>query len=171
MSNPTPSPAQRITVPLPSTAPLPPRLRSAINAALVAHNVIPGIQAALLHECQVSGFVAALRARALELLRAGECAGYAEVMATVVGEVRASNERALTTGKVGVNGAVGRAQKGKDEGEDEDEDEEEEDGEDEAGFGSGSGAGLQVPERVVREGIRVVKGALEGVVDIGPDEV
>lgn len=130
------------------SGPLPPRLRNALNTALLSSNSIPAIQAALLHECQASGFVAAVRARVRELLRSGQCASYGEVMARIMAEIR-GEDGMLSNGNGNGTGAAAAAAAA-------------------AGAG-GSPERLKVPVRVIEEGVRVVRQALEGVVEIGDD--
>lgn len=144
------SAAARVTVPIQSTSNLPPNLRSSINNALVSHNAIPAIQTALLNECQSSGFVTALRARVLELLRSGQCTSYGDIMATVMAELKAN---AIQDGSGPfVNGGTVMV------------------GEEINGSGTVDSGQLKVPARVIEEGVKVVRGALEGCVDIVGEE-
>ncbi|MCJ1393535.1 hypothetical protein MMC18_006410 [Xylographa bjoerkii] len=135
-------------VPIPPGGTLTTPLRSQLNAALLSTSAIPTIHAALLHECQASGWLDLIKARVLDLLRSGECVSYGEVMAVVLREMkgngRMDGEGSFAVKKEnGVNGVNGA--------------------------GSGKGA-LRVPERVVEEGVRVVRGCLEEVVDIEGEE-
>lgn len=115
-------------------APLTPNLKSAINNALLAHNAIPKIQAALLHQCQATGFTAALRQRTLDLLRNGECNSYTEVMDKIIAELKISSDDTIVHNGNGKNG---------------------------------TSSGLKVPIEVVREGIDIVRHAIEPFIQVG----
>ncbi|MCJ1446283.1 MAG: hypothetical protein MMC23_006788 [Stictis urceolatum] len=141
-----------LTLPPPSS-PLTPHVRSQINTALLTSNSIPKIQAALLHECQASGFITALRARCLELLRSGECASYGELMGVVMQEVRGDN-----VGVIGGDSGGGSSGGGI-----------KENGVNGTGTGKKEEGRLRVPKRVVEEGVGVVKSALEGCVVFGEE--
>ncbi|CAF9931063.1 MAG: hypothetical protein GOMPHAMPRED_005807 [Gomphillus americanus] len=113
--------------------PLAPNLKSAINNSLLAHNAIPKIQAALLHQCQASGFTATLRQRTLELLRAGECNNYGEVMDKIIAELKLGSP----DDSIAVNGK------------------------------NGTDAGLKIPAEVIKNGIEIVRDAIEPVIQVG----
>ena len=131
--------SQRVSVPSShASAPLSQSLRSSINAALVANNAVPAIQSALLHECQASGFTAAIRTRAIDLLRSGTCSTYAEVMHEIMTEIKNTTSAEAPGGAAQTNGENGT------------------DGE----------RRLKVPRKVVEEGVKVVRAALESCVDI-----
>ena len=114
-------------------APLAPNLKSAINNSLLAHNAIPKIQASLLHQCQASGFTSALRQRTLELLRAGECNNYGEVMDKIIAELKLGSP----DDSIAVNGK------------------------------NGTDLGLKIPADVIKNGIEIVRDAIEPVVQVG----
>ena len=118
-------------------APLTPNLKSAINNALLAHNTVPKIQAALLHQCQATGFTSALRQRTLELLRSGECNSYTEVMDKIIAELKISTD---DTSAVVVTNGNGK---------------------------NGTNSGLRVPVEVVKEGIDIVRHAVEPFIQVG----
>lgn len=133
---------QRVSVPSGTDfRPLSPALRSAINEALIANNAVADIQAALLHECQLAGFTTAIRARVVDLLRSGDCTTYAEVLREVLGEIRSATAESDTAG--------GTARLNGEEGDAADEDRK-----------------LKVPKRVMEEGVKKVKAALETCVDV-----
>ena len=136
--------AQRVSVPAKSSAgPLPDNLRSALNAALLANNAVPTILTSLLDECQRSGFTAAIRARVADLLRSGECTTYGEVMREVMGEIKSSSDVASSN--------VAATSNGED-------------------LGPDGERKLKVPKRVIEEGVKQVRAALETCVDIVNDE-
>jgi hypothetical protein len=119
---------------------LTPTLKSNINNALIAHNAIPKIHAALLHECQASGFTASLRARALELLRSGECNKFGEVLDRIMLELKPDSEN----GRGSVNGNS-------------------------KGNGDNN-TRLKIPDTVVKEGVRIVREAIDPVISVVLDE-
>ncbi|MCJ1413385.1 hypothetical protein MMC19_007490 [Ptychographa xylographoides] len=142
----------RISVPAAPT--LDPSLRTKINSALLEKNAIPTIHASLLHECQASGWLDRIKARIYDLLRSGECASYGEVMAVVMGEMKGGErDRAFEVKREngvkenGVNG-TGKAN----------------------GISNEEGEGMRVPVRVVEEGVKIVRGVLDGVVDVVVEE-
>jgi hypothetical protein len=99
----------------------------------------------LVQELAAAGWTTALRERVRELVRSGECASYGEVMRKVLGDVRV------------VEGGVGR---GVEEGV----------GGLKEGDGVGGSGGLVVPERVVREGVKVIRKELERVATVVVDD-
>ena len=132
--------SQRVSAPTAaaSSAPLPNSLRSSVNAALLANNAVPAIQSALLHECQASGFATAVRARAVDLLRSGDATTYADVLREIMAEVRGASAD---------GGDAAALRNGE-------------------GGAEGSERKLKVPQRVIEEGVKVVRAALETCVDI-----
>ena len=133
-----------------------PTLRSQINHALLSHNAIPALQASLLHECQASGWLEQVRARVLELLRNGECTTFGEVMLVIMEEVKGGNADAAFSKKerTQANGVNGRKEinveamsRGR----------------------NSEGRDLRVPNKVIEEGVKIVRGVLDQVVDIGDD--
>jgi hypothetical protein len=129
-----------------SSTPLPQNLVNDITTALLTANAIPRIQAVLNHELAATGWTANLRSFVLQLLRSGECTTYDELMERVLEEVRSKPGQQMTEKSInGVNGTGNsKVQSGKsvDEG------------------------GLLVPDKAVREGIKVVRKELEGVCEI-----
>ncbi|KAF2489635.1 hypothetical protein BU16DRAFT_566742 [Lophium mytilinum] len=139
------------TTPLPSTAataPLPPLIQNALYSALMTSRSIPTIQATLTHELQASGWTTNLRAYIQQLLRSGECATYNEVMARLMEETRvqkSGRENGVNGHANGVvNGVDGNAERPR----------------------SVEEGGILIPERAVREGVRVVRRELEKVVEV-----
>ena len=145
----------RITIP--PQPRLNPALRTQINSALLSHNAIPALHASLLHECQASGWLEQIRARVLELLRNGECVTFGEVMQVVMEETKGGNAGGafMTKEKAEINGINGKKEvNGKARGRE----------------SRGGLMDLSVPAKVVEEGVKIVRGVLEQVVDIGEDE-
>ena len=164
--------APTLIIPPNPPTPLSQPLRTDITNALLATSTIPTLQTMLLAECHEIGWLDTVRERALQLIRTGECVTYGEVMGKVVGEAKVwgtADERDgklvngiqhSATGKSGVerNGAakngINSAIKngvGKEVGKD-------------------TKADVRVPDKVVREGVRVVKAALDKVVKIEEQE-
>ena len=144
MSSAATAPPQRVSVPARSSSgPLSDNLRSSLNAALLANNAIPNILNSLLDECQRSGFTAAIRARVMDLLRSGDCTTYAEVMREVMGEIKSASDVETSSGTAVPNGED---------------------------VGPDGERKLKVPKRVIEEGVKQVRAALETCVDIVNDE-
>ena len=138
------SASPRVSVPAGANfSPLSPKLRSSINESLVATNAVCDIQSSLLHECQMSGFTTAIRARVVDLLRSGECTTYTEVMREVMSEIKGSLDAEALGEDAAVNGEEGEGN------------------EDQK---------LKVPRTVVEEGVKKVKAALENCVDVVGNE-
>lgn len=137
-----PSPTKTPTpllIPHPLPTPLPPTLRAPLQSRIVTSNTVPSILSALRSACATSGWEDAIRARVLELLREGEVKDTEELLRRVVGEVR------------GVGG-------------------EEVGGKKDGNNGKGKGRGdLRVPEAGIKEGTRIVRGVLDGCVEIEPE--
>ena len=119
---------------------LPQALFSDIASALLSAGAIPRIQAALLHELQACGWTGSLRAFVLDLIRTGECSTYDEIMTRVLAEARGDD----ATSPAGEHGERAR------------------------GRSSDDGA-IRLPDKVVREGLRVVRKELDDVVDVDLD--
>ncbi|MCJ1354722.1 MAG: hypothetical protein MMC33_004711 [Icmadophila ericetorum] len=122
-------------LPLPSTGNLTPPLRTQIHQILLSTNAISTIHLALLQECQSSGWLEAIRRRALELLRSGECGSFEEVMDAVLREARGKN----------VNGVISN------------------------GTAVEEKTNVKIPETVTAEGVKIVKGVLEEMLDVGEE--
>ncbi|KAF1815365.1 hypothetical protein P152DRAFT_446438 [Eremomyces bilateralis CBS 781.70] len=119
--------------------PLPADLRASLTSALLAQNSIPRIHQTLSHELASSGWTNALREHVKELLRSGQAQSYGEVMRLVV-------EGALKE-EGGKNG-------------------EEANGE---GNGVAQAEVIKIPEKAVKEGLRVVRKELERVCEVVVD--
>jgi len=164
----------RVQIPSRPPSTLAPPLRSDINSALLTTGAIERIQTVLLHNLQATGWTANVRKFCLELLRSGECATYGEVMERVIQEARVGGDLAdgRRDGEAnGVDGVDGL------------------DGLDGLGHGvvdgnvNGEGVNgtngevkqkrvwvdVRIPEKVINEGVKVVREALEEVVEIIED--
>lgn len=118
---------------------------AALTTALITHNSIPLIQATLLHELQASGWTASLRAYITQLMRSGECTRYEELMDRVLEKAMAGIVEDKGRDRNGT--ANGMNGSGKKEGDD----------------------GLRIPDKAIREGIRVVKMELAKVCEVVED--
>lgn len=119
-------------------------LRSQINTSLLSSGAIPTIHASLLHECQATGWLELIKARVLDLLRSGECVSYGEVLSVVMREIKGNGncdgEGAFDVKNENGNGLTnGDAQ---------------------------TKESLRVPRTVVEVGTRLVRDALDLVVNI-----
>ncbi|OCK80501.1 hypothetical protein K432DRAFT_254382, partial [Lepidopterella palustris CBS 459.81] len=119
-----------------STNSLPPSLQNTLYTALLSTTAIPTIQNTLTHELQASGWTSNLRTYIQQLLRSGECTTYNEANGTATNGMNGSGH------KGGSNVAGGEWAKNVEDG------------------------GIKIPERAVREGVRVVRKELEKVVEI-----
>ncbi|KAI9741996.1 MAG: hypothetical protein M1834_000385 [Cirrosporium novae-zelandiae] len=144
-----PSTAPSIPLPASSSFPqgtsLPPALRTQLNTALLTTHTIDTLQITLLTSLQQTGWAERVRARALQLLRSGECTNYGEVMSRVCEEVRGELDGTgsqMKQRRQSMNGNGGENNN------------------------SSGKVDIKIPEKVVKDGIRVVKEALEEVVDI-----
>lgn len=134
-------PPTTINVPYPPPSPLSASLRNDITSALFSQTeAIPTLQKTLLAACEKEGWLDAVRERSLQLLREDEGRGYREVMAILVDEARGQGEGGKSTGDA--------AKKG------------------EARVGRREVVDVKMPERAVNEGARVVRDALEGIVEV-----
>lgn len=149
-----------------SPASLTPEIRSALLTALMAASAIPEIRTALLSSCQSTGWLDAVRERALQLLRSGECRSYRDLMDMLKEEVRAPPER--TQGDEGEGGGGGQT-------EEEDNDAWERDKiRKRRRRNGGNGGGeevereidLRIPAKAYNDGVRAVREALETVVEV-----
>jgi hypothetical protein len=145
-------PAPNPLTPAHATAPLNPSVQNALYTALMTSRSIPTIQATLTHELQASGWTSNLRAYIQQLLRSGECTTYNEVMARVMAETNGNGglkTNGITNGVNGTNGVHGNGN----------------------GINGVEGrsvedGGIQIPDRAVREGVRVVRRELEKVLEV-----
>ena len=130
-----------LPVSIPIQNPLPPSLLTTINTHLLTHtpSTLTTLHNTLLHECQASGWLEAVRLRARELLRSGECASYEEVLWKIIAEAKGKKEKEKE--KDGVNGNGN------------------------GGGNNGNKTDVRIPEELVREGVRIVKGALEEIIE------
>ncbi|KAI9713114.1 MAG: hypothetical protein M1820_001099 [Bogoriella megaspora] len=126
-----------------------PALQSDIASALLASKGIHRIQATLLHSLQSTGWADNLRTYCLDLLRSGECATYDELMARIIKDSRPGLS---SDGKV-TNGVNGTAKGGDGDGH-------------VGGARSVEEGGIQIPERTIKEGLKVVKKELEEVCEV-----
>lgn len=155
------------TIPIPSInksrpPSLTPEIRSALLTALMSSSAIPKIHTTLLSSCQSTGWLDAVRERALQLLRSGECTSYREIMAVLRDEVRAPLPQANEAGGGGGGqedgnnaGERGRVRRRKGGREEEEEEEEEY-----------RVINVRIPAKVYNDGVRAVRKALEAVVDV-----
>ncbi|KAF2453588.1 hypothetical protein BDY21DRAFT_401635 [Lineolata rhizophorae] len=159
------NPPRKLPIPLtpllslPPESPLPPHLHNALTSALLSSGAVPRIQAALGEALAASGWTAALRARVHALLRDGECGSVEEVLARVVREAGLDGAAANDQAEGGGNGVV---KKEEDEG-----DEGAQNGDPD---GAGAAADLKIPDKAVKEVVRVVRRELENVCEIQVDE-
>lgn len=129
-------PPTKIIVPNPPPSPLSASLRNDTTSALFSQTkAIPNLQKTLLAECEKSGWLDAVRERSLQLLREDEGRGGKDVVALLVDEARGGK----STGDVVKGG--------------------------EAKNGGREMVDVKMPERAVKEGTRVVRDALEGIVE------
>ncbi|KAF2190246.1 hypothetical protein K469DRAFT_723092 [Zopfia rhizophila CBS 207.26] len=120
---------------------IPTHLRNNIYSALLSSGGIPAIQSTLTHELQASGWTTNLRSYITQLLRTGECTTVGEVMERVMSEAQLGGHSQKSNGMTnGVNGVNG--------------------------YKETEEVNLRIPERAVREGVRVVRRELEKVCDI-----
>ncbi|KAI4234238.1 MAG: hypothetical protein LQ349_003914 [Xanthoria aureola] len=149
MSPPSPD---RILIPPSPPSPLPPNLLTTLTSALLSStSAIPHLQSTLHSTAQSHHWPDAIHQRAKQLISTGQATTPQEVMAQLLLEAR--------EGRKGMPGGMerGKGQDGK------------------SGSGSGNGNGEQVidvrfPEEAVKAGKEVVRGALEGIVDVGGQE-
>ncbi|KAF2468956.1 uncharacterized protein BDR25DRAFT_171056, partial [Lindgomyces ingoldianus] len=122
-------------------SPIPLAVRNNIYSALMSGHGIASIQATLTHELQSSGWISDLRSYITYLLRSGECTTVSEVMERVMAECKLRPALEMSNGlSNGVNGANGHKET--------------------------DDINLRLPERAVREGVRVVRRELDKVCDI-----
>lgn len=143
-----PSQQNPVSVPATSASELSSALQTELTAALISNGSIPRIQSAITHELQLAGWTTNLRAYIQDLLRSGECTTYNEVMNKVLAEAKPANASADGVNgdsKKLTNGVNGVHRKTSEEG------------------------SIRVPDRAVREGIRVVRKELESLCEITYD--
>ncbi|KAF2706041.1 hypothetical protein K504DRAFT_460134 [Pleomassaria siparia CBS 279.74] len=161
-----------LTLPSTTSAPIPSDTRNNIYSALLSGTGIRTIEATLEHELQASGWIADLKAYMTSLLRSGECTTVAEL-----------NDRVLERVRTGAPGTTGARSASPNSSRDRDEGTPEKgngnmngnmNGNAVNGHGTSNGNAhadpadfdLRIPERAVREGVRVVRRELEKVCEI-----
>ena len=122
-----------------------------ITSALVASKAVPRIEAVLAQELAATGWTTNMRTYVQHLLRSGECTSYKELMARVNRAVRADRlqEQDLEREVNGVNGETNGTTTANSELE----------------------QNVKIPDRVVKEGIKVVRQEVEKVCAIEVDDV
>ncbi|KAL8688547.1 MAG: hypothetical protein Q9218_005573 [Villophora microphyllina] len=80
--------SERIVVPSHTPKPLPNHLRTELTSALLSESAIPTIQSALSDECREAGWMDALRQRAKQLIRNGNAVTWQEVVNKLANEVK-----------------------------------------------------------------------------------
>ena len=128
-----------------------PALQSDIASALTASRGVRRVEATLRHSLQSSGWTDNLRTYCLDLLRRGECSTYDELMARIVKDSR-PGVRGETDGKM-VDGVNGNAVNGDADGHI-------------GGPRSVEEGGVQIPQSVVKEGLKVVRNELEEICEV-----
>ena len=111
-------------------------LHNQLTGGLIANNSIPVIQATLLHELQASGWTANLREFITQLMRSGECTRYDDLMDRVLEEAM----KGVVAERSRSNGATAN--------------------------GKAGAHDLRIPDRAIKEGIRVVKKELEKICEV-----
>lgn len=130
-------PPAKVQVPNPPPSPLPASLRNDLIGALFSQTeAIPVLQKTLLTECKNARWLDAIRQRSLQLLREDEGRSHKEVMEILVDEARGQEKSGQKD--AGLNT---RSKGAEDEPVD-----------------------VKMPERAVKEGTKVVRDALDGVV-------
>ncbi|KAL8770846.1 MAG: hypothetical protein Q9209_003497 [Squamulea sp. 1 TL-2023] len=140
---------ERVLVPPHTPKPLPSRLRFELTSALLSNSAIPDIQSTLYHTSQGTGWIDAVRERAKQLISSEQATSSHEVIAILVKEARENSNNQLN-----IQGGLARRQT----------------------HGSGSQAvrgpasqniSVRFPEEAVNKGKKVVRNALEDLVDVG----
>jgi hypothetical protein len=134
-----------------SRAPMRSEYQHEITSALVASKAVPRIEAVLAQELAATGWTTNMRTYVQHLLRSGECTSYKELMARVNRAVRADRlqEQDLEREVNGVNGETNGTTTANSELE----------------------QNVKIPDRVVKEGIKVVRQEVEKVCAIEVDDV
>lgn len=123
---------------------LTPAQRNAIYSALLSSGSIPQIQNTLTHELETSGFLSTLREYITSLLRSGECTTMDEVMQRVTQKIDAQR-----TGSAETNGHTNGTN-----------------GNGVNGVGEEGDWDLKIPDKTIKEGVKVVRKELEKVCEI-----
>jgi hypothetical protein len=118
-----------------------PQLHDTLSNALLEAHSIPAIEKVLSQSLAEAGWTTELRNYIQKLVRSGECTNYQQILKKVMGAVTTGKEAPATTAANGVTN-----------GEDK-----------EAGD-------LRIPEKVVRDGVKVVRKELERVVTVVVDD-
>lgn len=163
--------APLLTVSSSPPSPLTSDLRSDLTSVLLSTSAIQDLHTILLSSCQSSGWLDAVRERALQLLRNGECRTYGEVMEVLVREVRrrTSDDVKQPRGVLGVgqqenNGfASSDRVNGSDKGRDGT-------GDSTSRSASQKQVDIRIPEKVIREGTKVLREALDKTIGIVVDD-
>ncbi|MCJ1466568.1 hypothetical protein MMC07_005188 [Pseudocyphellaria aurata] len=137
--------APSVSVPSRPSRSLEPHLRSALISKLLSTSALQDLNNTLLASCQASGWLDAVRDRAIQLLHSGECHTYGQVMASLQKE-----SKGRSTG----NTVAGRLAKGSYT----------------LANGGSKKVDVAIPKTVVEEGRKAVKMALDRIVvieDIG----
>lgn len=77
----------RVSISYPPPSPLPPKARDLIISTLITTSAVKNLNSTLLATCQSTGWLDAVRQRALQLLRSGECTTFREVMDVLTREI------------------------------------------------------------------------------------
>lgn len=164
--------APRVSVPRHPPNRLTPDLRVRLISGLLSSGAIQNLNSTLLSSCQVTGWLDAVRDRAIQLLRSGECSTYEQVMAALqeeskgrgiektAAEKRANgySNRALANG--------GQASDGEREGAERDWREYDTDD----GRVKEKRVDVTMPKKVIEDGKKFVKEALDQIVVIEDSE-
>ncbi|KAF2396871.1 hypothetical protein EJ06DRAFT_533595 [Trichodelitschia bisporula] len=128
-----------------------PHVQSTIMKALLQSDSVPVIEHAIMHELAASGWSSNLRAYVQALVRSGECRSYEEIMQRVLAAIHVDTEskKDIPNGK-NANGTTELS-----------------------GVGGGDPLdprNIRVPERVVQEGVKVIRGELDKVCTVVIDD-
>jgi len=140
--------------------PLHDALRHDLQSALARERAVPVILQALNTECQKAGWHDAVKARIMQMLKSGNYETRQEVVRAIVREARGLPEEEEEE-KEEEDGFGGMKDKGR---------------VDDAGNGTeGFGGGevpidIKIPKKATMEGVKVVRDALEKVVEIEPEK-
>lgn len=159
-----------VSVPRHPPRPLTPDLRNLLISGLLSSSAIQTLNTSLLSSCQVNGWLDAVKERAAQLIRSGKCRTYQQVMAALLEESKLSvAEKTVANGLssgVWVNG--GRASDGQSEVAERNWHENDE------GLNGGhkweEKVDVTIPNRVIEDGKRFVREALDHIVVIEESE-
>ncbi|KAK0507920.1 hypothetical protein JMJ35_009809 [Cladonia borealis] len=149
---PPPQPQPKVPIPTPLPTPLPAPLLTTLTTALLTANAIPPILRTLTLECQKAKWQDAVKARIMQMLKDEGYVDKAEMLRVLVREARGLEEEG--EGEGDDDGGDGGVQKGRKDGK-----------------GGEGRIDVRVPEKAVSEGVKVVKGYLEKVVEVEPEVV